>query len=716
MSKTLLKLTLVLILAADTVSAQNSAVLSISPVIPRPAHAELLPGEYMLQGDMEICSPAEFMPEARKLAEMIPLRVDLKVRELQGEAEAGQCGISIIRREDFESEEYRLTIDSTGILIKASEAVGVYWAIQTLRQLFPSTMESGARFTALRLPCLSISDKPRFSWRGAMLDCSRHFRSTRYIKRFLDLMALHKLNRFHWHLTDDQGWRLEIRSRPLLTSIGSWRMENGVPYGGYYTQNDVRDIVAYAAKRHIVVVPEIDMPGHVSSVLAAYPELGCRNERIEVPTTWGIFDDVLCISRESTYDFIRDVFREVAALFPAPWIHIGGDEAPTVRWMECPDCSKRLHDVGNDPKRLQPLFSTRVTSMLDSLGKEAIGWNEILFDSLSQQTIIQAWHGVSSATTAMQMGHRCIVSPHTDTYLNHGYATLPLKRVYSFEPIAPIPTAIDTSLYLGIEANLWAESSPTEEIADYRLFPRLPAVAEVAWSPPSLRDWEDFKGRLGYFGGRLERLGVNFFEDPQIVWDSGHALTVSAVPVNDPGIVHVLFSEEVDERAMLNFRNYTLSLTDGSPIPLRITSVQRITPQIVECFLSYDKNVSELLLSISNVHAAEHSWKRVLDTVSSSGVAQVVIPPAVTSQYSIDLWPNPVYATGSTAHLSVLVLTRQAEDMRLSLHNALGELVYTVQGRAVIFQIPASQLAAGTYILTVQADTFIDHRSIVVLR
>ena len=412
-----------LCMQTPSLRGQVQYLASPLPVIPRPSSVTLLQGELILTRDVVIYSPAQFGNEAEALAKLLPLRSTAVVQGF----DSTHADIVLCVDAEQKPEAYQLTVTETNVVIRASSASGAFYACQTLRQLLPPSMEHGARFDALRLRCMQISDSPRFQWRGAMLDCSRHFRSVEYIKRFLDLMALHKLNRFHWHLTDDQGWRLEIRSRPQLTAVGAWRMQSGGPYGGFYSQDDVRGIVAYAAKLHIEIIPEIDVPGHVMSAIAAYPELGCRRMPLAVPTDWGIFDDVLCISRESTYDFIRDVLHETAALFPSRMIHIGGDECPSTRWEECPDCSLLLHSV-EQPRNMQALFSARLISMLDSLGKEPIGWNEILSGGVTANTVIQAWHGISFGVNAVRMGHRAIVSPHTHTYLNLGYDVLPLRR------------------------------------------------------------------------------------------------------------------------------------------------------------------------------------------------------------------------------------------------------------------------------------------------
>lgn len=435
-------------------------------------------------------------------------------------------GIRLQQREDLAElgpEGYELKVTTTEVTIGAPTTAGVFYGLQTLRQLLPPAIERASPESQIswQIPCVLIVDRPRFAWRGYMLDEGRHFQGKDAVLETLDLMALQKLNIFHWHLTEDQGWRIAINRYPLLTEVGAFRPEtrqglfgrhDGIPHGGFYTQDDVREIVAYAAARHITVVPEIEMPGHSSAALAAYPELGCTGQQKTVPTRFGIFRDIYCAGREKTFEFLQNVLDEVMDLFPGPYIHVGGDEAPKSRWKKCPRCQERMRTEGlSNPRQLQVYFTNRMARYLDDHGRRLVGWNEILEDGLVESAIGQYWVRHKDRVIAeAERGREIVVSPFLDVYLDHGYALTPLDRTYACEPIFPELSEAAASSIVGIEAPLWTEFVSSKARRDYQVYPRLTAVAEIGWSMAENRDFVDFQWRLGPFLARLDYLGIGY--------------------------------------------------------------------------------------------------------------------------------------------------------------------------------------------------------------
>lgn len=426
---------------------------------------------------------------------------------------------------DLGEEGYALNIEEERVIIRASTAKGVFYGIQTLRQLLPVEIESRKTPTGIiwQIPCCQIRDYPRFSWRGYMLDEGRHFHGKEIVLQVLDLMALHKLNVFHWHLTEDQGWRIEIKRYPKLTEIASQRAgtarswkemrkkeHDGVPHGGYYTQDEIREIVVYASERNITIVPEIETPGHSKAVLSAYPELTCTGRKFDVPTRFGIFKDIYCAGKESTFEFLQNVLDEVMDLFPSKIIHIGGDEAPKTRWKKCPDCQRRIQSKGlKNEHELQTYFTNRIGEYLKSHGRQMMGWNEILGDSLSEDAIVHYWvRNKKELLAALKNGQKVVNSAYLDTYLDHSYSLTPLRRAYHFNPIIKGVDAEAAKNILGLEPPMWTEWVPNRARLDYQTYPRLTAFAEVGWTPESHREYDDFRERLATFNRRLDIHGV----------------------------------------------------------------------------------------------------------------------------------------------------------------------------------------------------------------
>ncbi|MDR2965413.1 MAG: beta-N-acetylhexosaminidase [Treponema sp.] len=425
------------------------------------------------------------------------------------------------------AEEYKLVITQDQITIEAETPAGVYHGQQTFRQLVLSEYKNGE----LVLPCAEITDYPRFSWRGFMLDCSRYFYSVEFIKNLIDILSLHHINRFHWHLTDDQGWRLPVAEYPLLTEIGSRRVDRRYPestyVGGFYTENDIKEIVSFASSRHIEVIPEVDLPGHTSAVLASYPGLGCTGGPYRTEDRFGIFEDVLCAGNDKILDLFAAIFDTLAKLFPSQWVHIGGDEVLFNRWQECPKCQKKLAELGlNKIPELQSWITQKLVKMLLERGKTAIGWDEILDASekfpLPKEAVVMSWRGKAGGIKASNSGHKVIMTPNTEgCYLDHkqfdskeepGHLLQGVAAVYKTYSMEPIPSEVkneNTNLILGGQCNLWSEVIYAGKIAEYMIFPRICALAETVWTPKEEKDFEDFSKRLEVHRLRLDALGVN---------------------------------------------------------------------------------------------------------------------------------------------------------------------------------------------------------------
>lgn len=409
-------------------------------------------------------------------------------------------------------EGYELLINRHNILIKAKTANGYFYAVQTLRQLMPKGFDKAdVKFSKLRVPAVSIVDKPRFKWRGMNFDCCRHFMSKEFVKRYIDLLAYHKMNIFHWHLTEDQGWRIEIKKYPKLTSVGAWRTEaDGKVYGGFYSQEDVKEVVAYAAERFVNVVPEIEMPGHSVAALAAYPQLSCTGDSIKVETNWGVFKDIYCVGNDSTFVFMQNVLDEVVGLFPFRYIHIGGDEAPKYRWENCPKCQSRLKkEKLAHVEELQRYFISRIARYLEPKNRSIIGWDEILEGGIPDLATVQSWRGFEGAKAAALAGVNAIVSPTSHCYFDYPVENTDLQKVYSFEPIPSGLTPEQQKHIIGGECNMWTEYAP-QEIIDSKMFPRILAMAEVLWSPSQNRDYKEFNRRIQKHYVKLDELGVMY--------------------------------------------------------------------------------------------------------------------------------------------------------------------------------------------------------------
>lgn len=445
--------------------------------------------------------------------------------------------LSLSAEKDFDSEAYSLEINRQQIIVRASASAGVFYALQTLLQLLPPREVGIAPRKSFLLPSCRIDDRPRFVWRGFMLDVARYFMPVSLVKRYLDFLAMHKINTFHWHLNDDQGWRIEIKKYPRLTSFGAWRKDSQLelsgkqmafsPHGGYYTQEEIKDVLQYASERFITVIPEVEMPGHSYAALAAYPELSCTGKPREVSTRWKVHDDIYCAGNEKTYKFLEDVLTEIVALFPAPYIHLGGDEAPKIRWKNCPKCQAKISEESlKNEHELQTYLLKRMEIFLASKNKKLIAWDEITEGGLSPDATVMCWRGFDGAITAARQGHDAIIAHSKYTYLDHyqsepyleplawaglvsgGYTTL--QKSYSLEPIPVQLNRAEEKHIIGLQAQLWTEYIRSTDHMDYMTFPRLSALSEVMWTAKETKDWNYFKWKMETQYKRLEQREIKF--------------------------------------------------------------------------------------------------------------------------------------------------------------------------------------------------------------
>ena len=437
------------------------------------------------------------------------------------------------------TEEYFLQVKPDGVNVEASAFGGFFYAIQTLKQMLPAEVYGNQKANAAwLLPCVTILDAPRFDYRGIHMDPCRHFWSVEETKRYIDIAATYKLNRLHWHLTEDQGWRMEIKKYPKLTEVGAWRSgtcigkdfdsNDGIRYGGFYTQDEMREIVAYAAERNITVIPEVDLPGHMVAALAAYPELGCTGGPYEVWTRWGVSEDVLCVGKEETFTFLEDVLTEVMDIFPSEYIHIGGDECPKDRWRNCPLCQARIkqlglkaHDNFSAEEELQAYVTSRIQKFLNDHGRKIIGWDEILDGSLAPGATVMSWRGTEGGIRAAELGFDVVMTPNSHMYIDYyqsrerdkeplcigGY--VPVEKVYSYEPYEGMTPGTEDHI-LGVQANLWTEYVTSPEFLEYMLLPRMCALSEVQWCNADRKDYTRFDSSLDHTFKMLDVMGYAY--------------------------------------------------------------------------------------------------------------------------------------------------------------------------------------------------------------
>ena len=502
---------------AGAMAADDNRVADYN-VIPLPQEVTLTQkGAFVLTGATPIVYPKgdeQLKNDAQFLSDYI---ADVTALRLTTTSAKVKNAITLRLNKKVQGKEgYVITVDKKGVVIEGATAAGVFYGVQTLRKSIPVDKS----LTEVTLPAVVVKDAPRFGYRGVMLDCARHYFPVKFVKQFIDLIAMHNMNVFHWHLTDDQGWRIEVKKYPDLAKIGSVREKtvlghnsdvfDDTPYGGYYTQEEAREIVKYAADRFITVIPEIDMPGHMIAALAAYPDMGCTGGPYKVCQIWGVMPDVLCLGNEKTYQFCEDVLSEMMDIFPSEYIHLGGDETPNVRWKECPKCKALMAKENLTPGKLQGYFTNRIEKFVNSKGRRIIGWDEILDGDINQSATIMSWRGTAPGARGAKMGHDVIMSPSSHVYFDY-YQTrqgesqweeplliggnLPIERTYSLEPVPEGADAETASHIIGVQGNLWTEYIAGPSLAEYQVLPRMGALSEVQWRPQGQKDFENYKVR-----------------------------------------------------------------------------------------------------------------------------------------------------------------------------------------------------------------------------
>ncbi len=531
-------LLMMMLATISTAQAQNREV----SVIPRPVKVTARPGRFVVTARTMIWTDPASTVIGHQLARYLEPAAGFTL-PVQVSSTVPAVGIVFHRDRSLSRlgpEGYALDIRSVRIVARAPEAAGLFYALQTIRQLLPPEVFRDAPVGPIEwaIPAVEIEDAPRFPWRGAHLDTGRHFMPIAFVKKYIDLIALHKMNTFHWHLTEDQGWRIEIKKYPKLTAVGAWRKEtlvgrlgqrdatqwkfDGEPHGGFYTQDDVREVVAYAKARYITVVPEIEMPGHAVAAIAAYPELGVTGEPMTVATRWGVFDDILN-AEPATITFMQNVLTEVLTLFPGTYVHVGGDEAAKGKWKTNSRIQARIKELGaGDEDGLQSWFIRQMDAFLTSKGRRLIGWDEILEGGLAQNATVMSWRGTQGGIAAARAGHDVVMTPTSHTYFDYYQSRdtasepiaiggfLPLETVYAYEPVPSELSPQDARHILGAQGQLWTEYMRDSKKVEYMAFPRMTALSEVVWTPAARKNYGDFRARLETHLKRLKALDVSF--------------------------------------------------------------------------------------------------------------------------------------------------------------------------------------------------------------
>jgi hexosaminidase len=527
-----------LLLLAQLAHAQTATYA----ILPKPAKLIEQKGTFKLANNVVLVldkENADVRRVATQLADRIAVATGTRPEIKTGKASGPSIYFTSAKSEKLGAEGYGLNVTPKQITIKYAQPKGAFYGVQSLLQLLPTEIFSPTAVTGVNwsVPCCTVEDQPRYAYRGLHLDVGRHFFPVSFIKKYIDLIALHKQNTFHWHLTEDQGWRIEIKKYSLLTQVGSQRKEtmagrykdnkyDGKPYGGFYTQDEVREVVKYAQDHFVTVIPEIEMPGHSMAILAGYPQFGSSTDKIvPVATKWGVFEDVL-FPREETFAFLQDVLTEVMDLFPGQYIHIGGDECPKVQWKESRFCQDLMKKNGlKDEHELQSYFIQRIDKFITSKGRKIIGWDEILEGGLSPNATVMSWRGTEGGIAAARQKHDAIMTPGNFCYLDH-YQTdpkgqpvaiggfTPVEESYSYEPTPDSLNAEEAKHIIGVQGNVWTEYMRTPEYVEYMVWPRAIALAEVGWTAKNLKNVDDFKKRLEVHKKRLDLLKVNYFGAP----------------------------------------------------------------------------------------------------------------------------------------------------------------------------------------------------------
>lgn len=525
-----------LLLAGMFFSSCSEQQVADYRVVPLPQAIQVSEGTpFVLDEDVCILYPkenADMKRNAEFLAQYVKESTGKELK-IQGGSEGENAIVLKLGLKSDNPEAYQLKVGAEGVVISAPTEAGVFYGIQTLRKSLPVVQNA-----KIVLPQVVVNDQPRFGYRGMMLDVSRHFFALDSIKRYIDLLSLHNINRFHWHLSDDQGWRIEIKKYPELTKIGSKRTEtvighntgkyDGIPYGGFFTQEEAREVVAYAKDRYITVIPEIDMPGHMQAALTAYPELGCTGGPYEVWRMWGVSDNVLCAGNDKTLKFIEGVLSEIIEIFPSEYIHVGGDECPKTKWKTCPKCQAKIKALKlkggkhSAEERLQSYFIAHAEKFLNGHGRQIIGWDEILEGGLAPNATVMSWRGMEGGTEAARTGHQAIMVPTSYLYFDYYQAKdtknepmaiggyVPIEKVYSFEPVPAALKEEEKKFIIGTQANLWTEYITSFRQVEYMVLPRMDALSEVQWTSPDKKDYQDFLSRMPKMFAIYDQYGFNY--------------------------------------------------------------------------------------------------------------------------------------------------------------------------------------------------------------
>lgn len=529
-----------------TSCSKNEELLEIS-IIPQPAKMEQLNGSFTINPKTKIVVQRELGESFRVaslLAEKIQMASGFNIEVHTSSDNDPGKNVIFFTSDDADpnlgKEGYQLSVSKNAVVLRALDPAGHFYGMQTILQLLPAEIKNPSKIENIswKIPAVEIFDKPRFQWRGMHLDVARHYMPMDFIKRYIDLMAMHKLNTFHWHLTEDQGWRIEIKKYPKLTEIGAWRKESlighandrprvfdGIPHGGFYTQEEAKEIVAYAKERFIAVVPEIEMPGHAIAAIASYPELGVTGKPIEVATYWGVFPDIFNVE-ERTFTFLENVLTEIMEIFPSEYIHIGGDEAIKDQWIASKRIQEQIKELGlKDEHELQSYFVQRMEKFINSKGRKLIGWDEILEGGLAPNATVMSWQGIEGGIAAAKAGHDVIMTPiqslyfwtyqgnpETEPLAAGGYITL--EKVYQFDPIPDALNAEEGKFIIGAQGCAWTEYMEGPENVEYMVFPRMSALAEVVWTPKELKNWDGFAGRMSKQFKRYDFIGLNYAKLP----------------------------------------------------------------------------------------------------------------------------------------------------------------------------------------------------------
>ena len=594
-------------------------------VIPLPQEINVLEGQpFLLTSNTKIVFPegndlmqrnAQFLGDYLNLAIITTNPTNDKVIELA------------LGLENNNKEAYRLEVAENKITITGASEAAVFYGIQTLRKSLPIGDES------VELLPVIINDEPRFGYRGIMLDVARHYQPVEFVKKFIDLLAIHNINRFHWHLTEDQGWRIEIKQYPKLAELGSTRSQtvigkntgkyDGTPHGGFYTQEEIKEVVAYAQERYITTIPEIDLPGHMLAALKAYPEYGCTGGPYEVATTWGVFEDVLCAGNEGTYTFLENILTEVMQLFPSEYIHIGGDEVPKTRWQKCPKCQAKIKELGikGDSKHrkehyLQSYLTARIEKFLNEHGRRIIGWDEILEGQLAPNATVMSWRGMKGGIEAAKMGHDVIMTPTTHAYFDYYQAEditdepfaigglLTVEKVYSLNPTPDVLTNEEKKHILGVQANLWTEYIATPEHVEYMLLPRMAAMSEVQWTQPEMKDYANFLERLPQLLNLYDKEAYNYAKhiyDIEISLKSDHDAKSIDVEFNTASKLPIYYTLDGSEPSASSIRyNGAFSVKESTEIKAASFTNDIISSKVFSEKVKFSKSTFKPITLLTN--------------------------------------------------------------------------------------------------------------------